>query len=112
MFEGYKVVFVEDDLPVRVSLTQTLELEGFTVVPCRSAEEALPHVQPGAPIAVVTDVRLPGMDGRALLAHVQATDAGIPTILITAHGDVAMAVQAMRVAYCLQARSSRSVSEV
>ena len=96
MFEGYKVVFVEDDLPVRVSLTQTLELEGFTVVPCRSAEEALPHVQPGAPIVVVTDVRLPGMDGRALLAHVQTTDAGIPTILITAHGDVAMAVQAMR----------------
>ncbi|KQV48892.1 Fis family transcriptional regulator [Pelomonas sp. Root1217] len=96
MFEGYKVVFVEDDLPVRVSLTQTLELEGFTVVPCRSAEEALPHIQPGAPIIVITDVRLPGMDGRALLAHVQATDPSIPTILITAHGDVTMAVQSMR----------------
>jgi DNA-binding NtrC family response regulator len=96
MFEGYKVVFVEDDLPVRVSLTQTLELEGFAVQPCRTAEEALPHIQPGAPIVVITDVRLPGMDGRALLAHVQATDAGIPTILITAHGDVAMAVQSMR----------------
>ena len=96
MFEGYKVVFVEDDLPVRVSLTQTLELEGLTVIPCRSAEEALPHIQPGAPVIVITDVRLQGMDGRALLAHVQATDPGIPTILITAHGDVAMAVQAMR----------------
>ena len=96
MFEGYKVVFVEDDLPVRVSLTQTLELEGFTVLPCRSAEEALPHIQPGAAIIVITDVRLPGMDGRALLAHVQATDANIPTILITAHGDVAMAVRAMQ----------------
>jgi two-component system C4-dicarboxylate transport response regulator DctD len=96
MFEGYKVVFVEDDLPVRVSLTQTLELEGLAVVPCRSAEEALPHLQPGAPVILITDVRLPGMDGRALLAHVQATDPGIPTILITAHGDVAMAVQSMR----------------
>jgi len=96
MFEGYKVVFVEDDLPVRVSLTQTLELEGLAVTPCRSAEEALPHIQPGAQIIVITDVRLPGMDGRALLAHVQATDPGIPTILITAHGDVAMAVQSMR----------------
>ncbi len=96
MFEGYKVVFVEDDLPVRVSLTQTLELEGFSVIPCRSAEEALPHVQPGAQIVLITDVRLPGMDGRALLAHVQATDADIPVILITAHGDVQMAVQAMR----------------
>ncbi len=96
MFEGYKVVFVEDDLPVRVSLTQTLELEGLAVVPCRSAEEALPHVQPGAQVIVITDVRLPGMDGRALLAHVQATDPQIPVILITAHGDVNMAVQAMR----------------
>lgn len=96
MFEGYKVVFVEDDLPVRVSLTQTLELEGFTVQPCRSAEEALPHLQPGAQVILITDVRLPGMDGRALLAHVQATDPGIPVILITAHGDVAMAVQSMR----------------
>ena len=96
MFEGYKVVFVEDDMPVRVSLTQTLELEGFAVLPCRSAEEALPHLQPGAPVILITDVRLPGMDGRALLAHVQATDSSIPTILITAHGDVAMAVQAMR----------------
>ncbi len=96
MFEGYKIVFVEDDLPVRASLTQTFELDGLSVLPCRSAEEALPHVQPGAPIVVITDVRLPGMDGRALLAHVLATDPGIPVILITAHGDVAMAVQAMR----------------
>ena len=96
MFEGFKVVFVEDDLPVRVSLTQTLELEGLAVLPCRSAEDALPHIQPGAPIIVITDVRLPGMDGRALLAHTVATDANIPVILITAHGDVAMAVQAMR----------------
>ena len=96
MFEGYKIVFVEDDLPVRASLTQTFELEGLSVLPCRSAEEALPHVQPGAPIIVITDVRLPGMDGRALLDHVLATDANIPVILITAHGDVAMAVQAMR----------------
>ncbi|MBB3193402.1 sigma-54-dependent transcriptional regulator [Roseateles terrae] len=96
MFEGYKVVFVEDDLPVRVSLTQTLELEGLEVLPCRSAEEALPHIQPGAQVVMVTDVRLPGMDGRALLDHVRATDPGIPVILITAHGDVQMAVQAMR----------------
>lgn len=96
MFEGYSIVFVEDDLPVRVSLTQTLELAGLSVIPCRSAEEALPHISAGAQIIVITDVRLPGMDGRALQAHVQSVDAAIPVILITAHGDVAMAVQAMR----------------
>ena len=96
MFEGYKVVFVEDDPPVRASLTQTLELAGLEVLPCGSAEAALPYISAGAQIVVVTDVRLPGMDGMALLNHVVALAAGIPVVLVTAHGDVAMAVQAMR----------------
>ena len=96
MFEGFKVLFVEDDPPVRTSLAQTLELAGFEVCPCASAEEALPHIAAGAQLIVVTDVRLPGMDGLALLDHVVATDPGIPVVLITAHGDVAMAVRAMR----------------
>src|SRR5262249_53660111 len=96
MFEGFKVLFVEDDPPVRTSLAQTLELAGLEVLPCGSAEEALPHIAAGAQLIVITDVRLPGMDGLALLDHVVATDAGIPVVLITAHGDVAMAVRAMR----------------
>ncbi|MDC8771409.1 sigma-54-dependent transcriptional regulator [Roseateles albus] len=96
MFEGFKVLFVEDDPPVRASLTQTLELAGLDVLACGSAEEALPHIQPGAQLVVATDVRLPGMDGLALLDHVMATDASIPVVLVTAHGDVAMAVRAMR----------------
>ncbi|PND36900.1 Fis family transcriptional regulator [Paucibacter aquatile] len=96
MFEGFKVLFVEDDPPVRASLSQTLELEGLEVQACASAEEALPHIQAGAQLIVVTDVRLPGMDGLGLLDHVMATDPEIPVVLVTAHGDVAMAVRAMR----------------
>ncbi len=96
MFEGFKVLFVEDDPPVRASLTQTLELAGLEVLACSSAEEALPHIQAGAQLVVATDVRLPGMDGLALLDHVMATDSSIPVVLVTAHGDVAMAVRAMR----------------
>jgi len=96
MFEGYKVLFIEDDPPVRASLAQTLELEGLEVQACGSAEEALAAIQPGAQLVVVTDVRLPGMDGLAVLDHVMATDAGIPVVLITGHGDIAMAVRAMR----------------
>jgi DNA-binding NtrC family response regulator len=96
MFEGYQVIFVEDDPAVRASLTQTLELAGLSVSAYGSAEAALPAIAPGAQIIVISDVRLPGMDGRALLAHVQATDPAIPLILITAHGDIEMAVQAMR----------------
>jgi DNA-binding NtrC family response regulator len=96
MFEGFKVLFVEDDPPVRASLTQTLELAGLDVCACASAEAALPHIQAGAQLIVATDVRLPGMDGLALLDHVVATDPDIPVVLVTAHGDVAMAVRAMR----------------
>ncbi len=97
MFEGYKVLFVEDDPPVRLSLSQSLELAGLEVQACGTAEEALPEIVPGAQIVVMSDVRLPGMDGMRLLEHVMNVDPSIPVVLITAHGDVAMAVQAMRI---------------
>ncbi len=96
MFEGFKVVFVEDDPPVRASLSQSLELAGLEVQAFGSAEAALPQIVPGAQIILITDVRLPGMDGLALLDHTMATDPNIPVVLVTAHGDVAMAVRAMR----------------
>lgn len=96
MFEGFKVVFVEDDASVRKSLSQTLALAGFDVLACESAEAALRHVVPGLEGVIVSDVRLPRMDGVSLLAEICKIDADIPTVLITAHGDVALAVQAMR----------------
>jgi len=96
MFEGFKVIFVEDDPPVRASLTQTLELAGIAVSAFGSAEEALPHIVAGAQVVVITDVRLPGMDGLTLLERVLAIEADLPVVLVTAHGDIAMAVRAMR----------------
>ena len=96
MFEGFRVIFVEDDPPVRTSLTQTLELAGLEVCAFASAEEALRHVVPGLQGIVISDVRLPGMDGLTLLKEVRRIDAEIPISLITGHGDVAMAVGAMR----------------
>lgn len=95
MFEGFKVIFVEDDPPVRTSLTQTLELAGLDVCACASAEAAVRYIVPGLQGIVISDVRLPGMDGFGLLKHVIATDPAIPVILVTAHGDVSLAVQAM-----------------
>ena len=95
MFEGFKVIFVEDDPPVRDSLVQTLELAGLEVSAFGSAEEALPHIAVGTQAIVVTDVRLPGMDGITLLDRVVTLDPGIPVVVVTAHGDVTMAVRAM-----------------
>jgi DNA-binding NtrC family response regulator len=96
MFEGFKVLFVEDDPPVRASLVQTLELSGLEVQAFGSAEQALPHITAKVPAIVITDVRLPGIDGLTLLERVMAIDVGIPVVVVTAHGDISMAVRAMR----------------
>jgi two-component system C4-dicarboxylate transport response regulator DctD len=96
MYEGFQVVFVEDDPPVRESLTQSLELAGFEVRPFGTAEEALAVLEPGAQAVVVSDIRLPGMDGVALMNRLVARDPQLPVVLITAHGDISLAVRAMR----------------
>ncbi len=96
MFEGFKVVLIDDDPPVRHSLAQTLELAGFEVSAHESAEQALAEIVPGLQGVVVTDVRLPGMDGTQLLQRALQQEPALPVILITAHGDVSMAVQSMR----------------
>jgi DNA-binding NtrC family response regulator len=96
MFEGLEVIYVEDDDQVRDSLVQTLELAGLKVRPFASAEAMLAEFTPGLPAVLVSDVRLNGMDGLTLLDRVLAADAQLPVVLVTGHGDVAMAVRAMQ----------------
>jgi DNA-binding NtrC family response regulator len=96
MVNGYKVALIDDDSAVRRSLTQTLELAGFEVIPLASAEEGLAVLGEAFLGIVITDVRLPGMDGMALMKRALQVDRTIPVILITAHGDVHLAVEAMR----------------
>ncbi|MDZ5461366.1 sigma-54-dependent transcriptional regulator [Azohydromonas lata] len=91
-----RVLLVEDDEDVRLGSAQALMLAGFGVIECGSVEEARAHVQAGAPLVVLSDVRLPGLSGLQWLAEVQAVDAQLPMILVTGHGDIAMAVGAMR----------------
>jgi two-component system C4-dicarboxylate transport response regulator DctD len=96
LFDEMKILLVDDDATVRRTVAQTLDLAGLAVESCANAQEALARIEPGFAGIVLTDVRMPGMDGLALLARVQAIDAGIPVVLITAHGDIGMAVQAMQ----------------
>ncbi len=91
-----KALLVEDEAALRLATSQTLELGGFAVQACASAEEALPLLRADYPGVVVTDVRLPGLSGLELLARVAALDAELPVIVVTGHGDVGMAVAAMR----------------
>src|SRR5690242_19178987 len=96
MFEGLKVALVDDDPAVRSSLAQTLELAGFEVRVFDAAEAALAALERGFDGVLVTDLRLPRMDGLQLLQRALALDPVLPVILISAHGDVSMAVAAMR----------------
>ncbi|MGN6818802.1 MAG: sigma-54-dependent transcriptional regulator [Sphingomonas sp.] len=89
-------VFVEDDDALRLATAQALELAGIEVRPYARADLALAAITPDFPGIVVTDIRMPHMDGLDLLAAVAAIDREIPVILITGHGDIAMAVAAMR----------------
>lgn len=90
------VALIEDDTDFREALVERLTLEGLDVRAFASAEAGLKGVEPDFPGVVVTDLRMPHMDGRQLLDRLQADDPALPVILITGHGDVADAVAAMR----------------
>jgi two-component system C4-dicarboxylate transport response regulator DctD len=96
MPEPLTVLIVEDDPNVRLGCQQALMLEGMTAVVVDSAEAAWRHVTEHAPAVVISDIRLPGMDGMALMARLHALDAELPVVLITGHGDISLAVQAMK----------------
>ncbi|GGC01728.1 Fis family transcriptional regulator [Marinobacterium zhoushanense] len=89
------VMLVDDEAMVREATEQWLSICGFHVVSLSSAEQALAQLNEGWPGVLLTDVRMPGMDGLALMREVQQTLPGLPVILLTAHGDVDMAIGAM-----------------
>ncbi|MBN2741653.1 MAG: sigma-54-dependent Fis family transcriptional regulator [Rhodobacteraceae bacterium] len=90
-----RVLFVDDDRAVREALGQTLELAGLQPTLASSYIEAKDHIGPAFQGVVVTDLRMPGKDGFALLDLVQKADPDLPVILLTGEGDVPMAVRAM-----------------
>jgi two-component system, NtrC family, C4-dicarboxylate transport response regulator DctD len=96
MSDSVRVLLVEDDPAVLPGTQQTLQLAGFEVEPFADAEAAIPSIFPDVPAIIVCDVKLPGLDGLGLLAKAQSIDRDLAVILITGHGDVAMAVNAMR----------------
>ena len=91
-----QVIVVDDEAAIREAVQQWLELSGFQVHTCASAAEALAVVDRDFPGIVVSDVRMPGSDGLQLLDKLLQIDSDLPVILVTGHGDVPMAVQALR----------------
>jgi len=90
------VLLIDDEEDILRSIRQALELAGFKVRELTSADAALDLVTPGFPGIIVSDIRMPGMDGMTLLTRVRDIDADVPVILVTGHGDVQLAVRAMR----------------
>lgn len=91
-----RVAFIEDDGPLREAMVQGLELEGMTVEAFETAAPALRRLSPEFDGVVVSDIRLPGMDGLELFDAIREADEDLPVIFTTGHGDVAMAVAAMK----------------
>ena len=90
------VVVVDDDEAARVSIAQMLRLRRYPVQAFSSAEAALAWPGLGDAVCVVSDVKMPGMDGEEFLAEMKRRGFPPPVIMITGHGDVAMAVRCLK----------------
>ena len=90
------VIVVDDEASIRNAVEQWLSLSGFDVQLFSCAEDCLSQLPAHFAGVIVSDVRMPGIGGLALLNRLQQLDADLPVILLTGHGDVPMAVEAMR----------------
>ncbi len=90
------ILLVDDDNAVRAVLGALLEQAGHRVLHAGSGEDGLATLRTRPVDAVVCDVRMPGMDGLAVLSAVRELDVGLPVLMLTAHATVPLAVEAMR----------------
>jgi two-component system response regulator GlrR len=91
---GAHVLVVDDDEDILKLLTMRLRAKGFRITAVGSAEQALAQIAVDPPRVVVSDVRLPGLDGLALFEEIRRTRPTLPVILLTAHGNIPDAVAA------------------
>ncbi len=91
-----QVLLIDDDPHLRQALSQTLDLAGLKVSTLADARGVAERIERDWPGVVVSDIRMPGIDGLQLLQQLQEKDPELPVLLITGHGDVPLAVQAMR----------------
>ncbi len=94
--EAASVAIVEDDAAVRTSLVRLLQEAGYATAEYASAEDYLADVDPEATACVLLDVRMPGMSGIVVHSELARRAPLVPVIFVTAHGDVPMAVDALR----------------
>lgn len=91
-----RVIVIDDEQSVRMAISQTLQLEDFDVHEYASTQGVMDQLSIDWPGVIVSDINLPGMSGLELFEQVKKIDQEIPFILITGHGDISMAVTAIR----------------
>jgi two-component system response regulator HydG len=91
-----RILVVDDESAARVGLQKLLAQDGFSVVDAESGAIALERIADTAPDLVLTDLKMPGMDGIELLGKLRESYPALPVIVVTAFGDVGSAVTAMR----------------
>ena len=90
------VILVDDEAVIRQAVGEWLQLSGYAVTLFDNARDCLASLDADFAGVLISDLRMPGMDGMALLQAVRAMDAELPLIMVTGHGDVPQAVEAMR----------------
>lgn len=91
-----EIFLVDDEVEIRQACSQTFELEGYAIRTFGSAAEVLPEITPDWLGVVISDVKMPGMDGLALLKRIREIAPELPVVMLTGHGDVPMALEAIR----------------
>ena len=90
-----EIFFVDDEQEILHACKQTFQLEGFPIKTFQNAEDVLPLIHEDWLGAVITDVKMPGMSGLELFAEIRKISVDIPVVILTGHGDVPMAIEAM-----------------
>jgi DNA-binding NtrC family response regulator len=91
-----RILIVDDEVNARTALVELLRDEGYAVEAAADAFKALGKAADFAPDLVLTDLKMPGMDGLALLARIRENDPDLPVVMMTAFGEVETAVRAMQ----------------
>jgi DNA-binding NtrC family response regulator len=94
------ILVVDDDAVIRSQLVRLYTHNGYTVVAVSSAEEALSHLAEGKIDFVITDIKLPGLDGVRLIANMQENFPDVPVIAITGYSDIETAINVLKHGAC------------
>src|SRR6059036_1770805 len=90
-----RILVIDDEVAIRQSLRMVLEYEGYECVEAASGPEGIEALRREAPDAALLDIKMPGMDGLEVLATVRSRDSQTPIVIISGHGDIPTAVEAI-----------------